>query len=139
MKPYIHTVQYYETARMGITHHSNYIRWMEEARVDLLTQIGWPLEKLESMGLFIPVVALDCKYRQPTTFADSVFITVTPIKWGGARMTLSYEMRKEDGTMVCTAASDHCFLDPAGRIVRLQRDYPEIFQTFAGLLPEKNG
>ena len=31
MKPYQHTVQYYETDRMGITHHSNYIRWMEEA------------------------------------------------------------------------------------------------------------
>ena len=31
---YIHTVQYYETDKMGITHHSNYIRWMEEARVD---------------------------------------------------------------------------------------------------------
>lgn len=26
MKPYQHTVQYYETDRMGITHHSNYIR-----------------------------------------------------------------------------------------------------------------
>ena len=36
---YIHTVQYYETDKMGITHHSNYIRWMEEARVDFLSQI----------------------------------------------------------------------------------------------------
>ena len=36
MTPYIHTVQYYETDKMGVTHHSNYIRWMEEARVALL-------------------------------------------------------------------------------------------------------
>lgn len=28
---YQHIVQYYETDKMGITHHSNYIRWMEEA------------------------------------------------------------------------------------------------------------
>ena len=40
MTPYRHKVQYYETDRMGVTHHSNYIRWMEEARVDLLEQIG---------------------------------------------------------------------------------------------------
>ena len=137
MDPYIHTVQYYETDRMGITHHSNYIRWMEEARVDLLTQIGWPLEKLEGMGLFIPVVALDCRYKHPTTFADRVSVTVTPVKWGGARMTLGYEMRKEDGKLVCTASSEHCFLDPTGRIVRLQRDFPEVFQSFYGLLPQK--
>lgn len=38
MNAYFHKVQYYETDRMGVTHHSNYIRWMEEARVDLLEQ-----------------------------------------------------------------------------------------------------
>ena len=36
MVPYDHKVQYYETDGMGIVHHSNYIRWFEEARVDLL-------------------------------------------------------------------------------------------------------
>ena len=41
MEPYVHVVQYYETDKMGITHHSNYIRWMEEARIDFLRQIGW--------------------------------------------------------------------------------------------------
>ena len=59
MKPYQHTVQYYETDRMGITHHSNYIRWMEEARVDFLAQLGWNLERLEAMGAVSPVTALD--------------------------------------------------------------------------------
>ncbi len=136
MTPYLHTVQYYETDRMGITHHSNYIRWMEEARVSLLSQMGWPLERLEEMGLSIPVVALDCKYKHPTTFADQVSITVELVKYGGVRMTLSYEMRKADGTLACTASSEHCFLDQTGRIVRLQREYPEFFQSFRALLPE---
>lgn len=31
MEPYIHKVKYYECDKMGITHHSNYIRFMEEA------------------------------------------------------------------------------------------------------------
>ena len=43
MEPYQHTVQYYETDKMGIVHHSNYIRWMEEARVAYLAQLGWNL------------------------------------------------------------------------------------------------
>lgn len=33
---YIHQVKYYECDRMGITHHSNYVRIMEEARIDFL-------------------------------------------------------------------------------------------------------
>ena len=32
-------VQYYETDMMGVTHHANYLRWMEEARIDFLDQI----------------------------------------------------------------------------------------------------
>ena len=41
MNPCEHKVQYYETDGMGIVHHSNYIRWFEEARVDLLEQLGF--------------------------------------------------------------------------------------------------
>ena len=37
---YIHKVQNYETDQMGIVHHSNYIRWFEEARCDLLDYNG---------------------------------------------------------------------------------------------------
>ena len=52
MEPYQHTVQYYETDKMGIVHHSNYIRWMEEARVAYLAQLGWNIEMLELWGPF---------------------------------------------------------------------------------------
>ena len=38
---YQHYVQYYETDKMGVTHHSNYIRFMEEARVDFFKNIGF--------------------------------------------------------------------------------------------------
>ena len=71
MEPYRHTVQYYETDRMGITHHSNYIRWMEEARIDFLERIGWGYDKLEREGIVSPVTALDCKYKASTTFAEA--------------------------------------------------------------------
>ena len=56
MKPYIHRVQYYETDRMGITHHSNYIRWMEEARVAFLEEIGWGYDRLEAEGVVLSLI-----------------------------------------------------------------------------------
>ena len=59
---YRHIVQYYETDKMGITHHSNYIRWMEEARIDFLSKIGWSYAKLEEEGIIFPVVTVECKY-----------------------------------------------------------------------------
>ena len=50
MIPYEHKVQYYETDGMGIVHHSNYIRWFEEARVDLLEQLGFGYNRIEEAG-----------------------------------------------------------------------------------------
>ena len=70
-KGYNHTVQYYETDKMGITHHSNYIRWMEEARVDFLKQIGWDYDKLEEIGVISPVTEVSCKYKSCVCVAHS--------------------------------------------------------------------
>lgn len=73
---YQHKVQYYETDKMGITHHSNYIRWMEEARIDFLEKIGWSFARIEAEGIVSPVISVDVKYRKTTTFNDLITILV---------------------------------------------------------------
>jgi len=121
-----HTVQYYETDRMGVTHHSNYVRWMEEARVDFLKQIGWDYEKLEQLGVFSPVTALECRYKAATTFADTVEIAVSVAEYTGIRLKFDYRMTKQDGQTVLEGRSEHCFLNRDGRILKLRREYPEL-------------
>ena len=133
MEPYIHTVQYYETDKMGITYHGNYIHWMEEARIAFLDQAGYPYARLEREGVGSPVTGINVKYIASTTFADRVAITVAVTAFNGVQLTLSYEMRKEDGTLVTTATSEHVFLDTQGRFVRLRRDFPEFYQTLSEL------
>ena len=77
MSEYLHKVQYYETDKMGVTHHSNYIRWMEEARVAFLDEIGWNYAQLESMGISSPVIGVQGDYKNTTTFNDEVRTTVS--------------------------------------------------------------
>ena len=50
---YIHKVQYYETDMMGMVHHSNYIRWMEEARIDFMDKLGFSYRKMEEEGCLL--------------------------------------------------------------------------------------
>lgn len=126
---YTHTVQYYETDKMGITHHSNYIRWMEEARVDFLKSIGYGYDRLEAEGIISPVVSVNCNYKQTTTFADTVTIEVKVAEFKGVKLILAYEMKNSDGKVVCTAESSHCFLDANGRPVRLNKEKPEFYET----------
>ena len=119
MENYIHKVQYYETDKMGITHHSNYIRWMEEARIDFLDQIGLSYKRLEAAGVFSPVVSVECDFKSPTTFGDAVEVEVRIEEFKGVRLIISYRMTKPGGETVAAARSVHCFVDREGKPIVL--------------------
>ncbi|MBQ8555379.1 MAG: acyl-CoA thioesterase [Clostridia bacterium] len=139
MTPYIHRVHYYETDRMGVTHHSNYIRMMEEARVDFMEQMGWPYARMEEMGVLSPVTAVNLKYAAPTTFDDRVEITVSVRSFDGVKLVIGYRMVKlgDAPITVLTGESEHVFLNAQGRFVRVKRDMPEFYQTLMNLAEEK--
>lgn len=136
MTPYIHTVQYYETDKMGVTHHSNYIRWMEEARVAMLEEMGWGYDRLESLGVGSPVIGLDCAYKHPTTFRDQVEITASVLEYRGVHLVVSYHMRRlSDARTVLTGTSRHCFVGTDGKLLRLDRALPELDAALRALVP----
>ena len=108
---YEHRVQYYETDQMGIVHHSNYIRWFEEARTEMLRRAGIGYGKMESLGIISPVLEVSAKYRTMTRFEDVVRIFVKIEKFNGIILVLSYQVEdKETGEIRCTGESRHCFL-----------------------------
>ena len=126
MKPYVHKVQYYETDMMGITHHANYIHWMEEARIDFMDQLGFPYKKMEAEGVFSPVKTISCEDRQPSTFGDEISISVSAESFNGVVMVIVYDMKNQRGETVCAARSEHVFLNREGRFVRMKRDMPDF-------------
>lgn len=137
MEPYRHIVQYYETDRMGVTHHSNYIRWMEEARVDFLRQIGWGYGKLEAARILSPVTAVECRYHASTTFSDEVTVRVTVREFSGVVLKLQYIMTGPEGRTVFEGVSEHCFLNGRGRIVRLKKEQPEFYEVLMSFVKEE--
>ena len=130
MKKYKHKVQYYETDKMGITHHSNYIRWMEEARVNWLDKIGWSFEKLENLGMISPVVEINCKYINSTKFNDIVEINVMLKEYKGVKLIVEYEMiNSKTKELVAKGESKHCFTTKDGKIISIKKEYPEFNET----------
>ena len=129
MKVYTHKVQYYETDMMGVVHHANYIRWMEEARIDFMDQLGFPYAEMEREGVFSPVKALNCEYRHSCTFGDEISISVSVGSFNGVVMTILYEMKDRNGVTVCEARSEHVFLNREGHFVRLKRDMPAFCEA----------
>ena len=131
---YKHSVQFYETDKMGITHHSNYPRFMEEARIAFLKDIGWGYDKLESKGLSSPVTKISVDYKKSTTFADLIEIEIFVLDISPVRLTFKYIMKVGE-VVVATAESEHCFLDN-GKILNLKKGYPELYTALSNLKRE---
>lgn len=133
-RPYKHKAQYYETDTMKIVHHSNYIRWMEEARVDMLEQMGLGYDVMERAGILSPVLSVECENKKMTRFPETVTIQVRLLLYTGVRFEVGYEMTGEDGTLRARGKSTHCFIDANGRPVTFRRRFPawdSLFRQYA--------
>lgn len=135
IKTYEHKVQYYETDQMGIVHHSNYIRWFEEARTYLLEEIGFGYKRMEEEGIISPVLAVQAEYKTMTRYSDTVTIDVKIGQYNGVKLTVEYIIAdKETGEVRCVGETRHCFLSPDGRPVSLKRSYPEIHSVLENVM-----
>lgn len=90
---YQHKVQYYETDKMGVVHHSNYIRWFEECRVHMMEQEGLGYDRMEAEGIVCPVLSVSCQYISMTAFGETVEIIAQAEKFNGVRLVLSYTVK----------------------------------------------
>lgn len=134
VKVYQHKAQYYETDQMGCVHHSNYIRWFEEARTDLLEQVGFSYGRMEELGILSPVLEVHAEYKSMVRYQELVNITTKVTYFNGLKFTISYviedALTKEIKTI---GESKHCFLNKDLKPMRLQKENKEVYDLFLKL------
>ena len=124
---YVREINYYETDKMGIVHHSNYIRFLEEARCRWMKELGLPMEKLEEMGYTIPTLEVNCKYLYPVTSGDVISIRPYISEYNGVRMTISYEViNTNTNNAVIKAITKHCFTNKELKPVNMKKSNSDI-------------
>ena len=124
-------INYYETDRMGVVHHSNYIRFMEEARCKWLESLDMPFSLMEEHGVTIPVLGVNCEYKYHVTFGDVIVISLFIKEYSGVRMTIGYTIiNKENGKIVLTGETKHCFTDKSLKPINLKKRAPEFSAKF---------
>lgn len=111
-------VRYAESDQMGYAHHSAYVVWCEEARIEWLRAQDRSYRALEEQGVLMPVVELNVRYRRPSRFDDQLELVTTAEALGPSRLRFTTrvccgaELRAE--AQVTVAA-----VDRAGRPARL--------------------
>lgn len=130
---YKRRVNYYETDRMGIVHHANYIKYFEEARIHLLDCIGLSYSKLEEMGIIMPVLNVECNYRNSSGFDDELEVRTVLSKVGAVKVFFSYEIyNSKTGDLVCTGASSNGFLNSDFKPLNIKKAFPQVFERLSG-------
>ena len=130
MITYERKAYYHETDQMGVIHHSNYFRWLEEARVYFLDELGLSYKHMEEMGIISPVASISAEYRKPVKFDDIVVIYIKIARYTGIKLELEYEIRdKKTNDLMVSANSKHCFIKNES-IISLKKEYPSFDSKF---------
>lgn len=134
---YERKINYYETDRMGIVHHSNYIRFMEEARCKLLEENNFPYSSFEEKGVMIPVLGVNCSFKRHVTFNDVIVINPFVKDFNGVRLTIGYIIKnKKTDEIVLIGETKHCFTDMNLKPIRLQKAIPEYYEKYKKMVEQ---
>jgi len=123
---YRRKVYYYETDALGIVHHSNFIRWLEEGRLSFFEQLGVYYHELDKQNMAIIICRVSCDYKKMFRFNDEFEIEVKVKALSPAKFSLEYEIRLGN-QIYATAESTHCGIQN-NKIINLKKTLPEIYE-----------
>ena len=123
-------VRYYETDQMGIVHHSNYIRYFECARNNMMREFGYPIEKCEEDGVTIPIVSLECHFKFPAKMGDELKVVAKINDEPMAKLRIIQEVYNQDGVLCAAGEVILGFLNKAtGRPTRCPEPLLQAIRT----------
>lgn len=124
-------VIYADTDAMGVVYHTNYIKWFEVGRCELLRSMGYPYARMEAEGILLPVAECNCKYKLPAVYDDILEITARIAEVKGATVTLEYEIRKQEtGVLLVTGSTKHAITDSKFKPIRLRDKNRGLYDCF---------
>lgn len=128
------TVRYYETDQMGVVHHSNYIRYFETAREEMMDHFGVPYTYTESLGIIMPVHAIHCDYIHPARYGQVLTVVTTIKEMPRSRITFHYRVLNDSDTLLATGYVTLAFVNASrGVPVRAPRFLTEVLEKYVNL------
>jgi len=107
-------VRYAETDRMGLLHHAHYLVYFEQARTELLRQLGATYKALEDQGFLLVLTRLEVRYRKPAHYDDLLTIRTTVERVTFVRIDHRYEVFR-DGELLAEGSSTLACVNREGR------------------------
>lgn len=130
-------VRFSEVDSMGLVWHGHFIKFFEDGREAFGKEFGMGyLDIYRKGGFALPVVDVDCQYKKPVMYEDSVIVEVALLDNAGAKVQYNYRVyRHSDSVLAATGSSTQVFMDPqSGELCLTVPDFYLQWKREQGLL-----
>ena len=125
-------VYYEDTDAAGVVYYANYLRFMERARTEWLTSLGFELAALESeYAVAFAAHHVDIHYRQPARLGDRLDVTVALAEPGRARLVVTQQVLRRDAVLIDAHVTLACLDRNHWRPVRIPAPLAQCMETLA--------
>ncbi len=123
-------VWYVDTDQMGIVHHSNYVKYYEAARSDLMRDLGISYAEMERRGVMMPILEVHSIYKASAHYDEMISVEVSSDSLPAARIVFNYRVFNEAGTLLNTGSTTLGFLhSESRRPTRAPRWFVELLEA----------
>ena len=122
-------VRFNEADPLGVVWHGHYLRYFEDGREAFGRDYGLSYLDFYNNGLAVPVVSVNCDYKRPLRYGDSVIVETTFKPCPAAKLLFEYKMfDPRSRHTVAVGASTQVFVDV--KSFGLQLTIPEFFEEW---------
>jgi acyl-CoA thioester hydrolase len=123
-------VRYGETDKMGYVHHSSYVLYLEEARMEYLSEIGLNYKEIEDTGIILPLSSLKIRYSSPIFFDDIITIVTRLEEPADIKLVFTYKIYNQKHKLVSRAETTLAFVDSNTRkLIPTPKDYLGLIEN----------
>ena len=125
-------VRFYEVDAYSVVWHGHYVGWFEGGRNDLTERFHIGPLQLKEKNLLAPVVELNCEYKFPATYGESLLIQTTMERTEVAKLIFHYRvLSQKDGKVLASGSTTHVLTDLSGNL--LYRVPPEVLERIEAM------
>ena len=113
-------IYYEDTDCGGVVYHSNYLKYMERSRTEILRGLGIDIAKYHDIGILFAITEVNVKYRYPAKYNDLITIKSKITEVTSYRVIFESVIHNQDGRLCVTGEVKMVgFYAETGKIAKL--------------------
>jgi len=123
-------VRYGETDQMGFVYYGNYALYFEQARTEMLRNVGFTYKGMEEMGIMLPVVQMNTRFKLSAKYDDLITIKSYLKEKPNRKIVYFHEVYNEEKILLNKSEITLVFMNTGGKVISCPEDIADALNKF---------